>query len=44
MHAWVQIYVVGGYDSNFDTVRTIEVFDPATNQWSTLPAQLNSGR
>jgi N-acetylneuraminic acid mutarotase len=30
-----KLYVVGGYDDDFNTSRTLEAYDPLTNQWAT---------
>jgi N-acetylneuraminic acid mutarotase len=30
-----RLYVMGGYDG-IDVVNTVEVYDPATNRWSTV--------
>lgn len=44
--AWVngKLYVVGGYDSDFSILDTIEVYDPATQKWADAGVTLPSGR
>ncbi|RKN39101.1 S8 family serine peptidase [Micromonospora endolithica] len=36
-----KLYAIGGWGADDDTVATVDVFDPATNAWATLPGVTN---
>ena len=44
--AWVdgKLYVLGGYSEDISILDTIEVYDPATEQWADAGVKLPSGR
>ncbi len=43
-HRWLQIYTAGGYDTSFNTLGSIEVYNPASDQWTELPTSLKLPR
>ena len=44
--AWVdgKLYVLGGYNEEFEFLDTVEVYDPATETWADAGVRLPSGR